>query len=410
MWTSFVEHYKWFGVGFVIGMIPVAGWWIWCLAYLAWSKRRSRSQRPDLSSSPGGQSSPLGLDPDGFPLPESLPSPSPSPPSAIPGHTANSAAPLCSLCARQGWWQISITNCSIHTASQRASYERWAALGLPPAWGQPATTPNHPLYVVPVRMKSAASAPPPKYVYGFRGWYLDVGPGAKRWDVTGKTVVEPGAMHLLPSNSKYGEWLPGANAAVCRRSLATDPPHRAGASGCSCGFWCLHDLAHVGNNISRPGDEFLGNGTTVWGSIVGWGQCTRQGTGGYGSGWRCEHAQVLAFMDPFARSQPAPDYADAHCPHCGQWEIGITVADPDSHNRSTIEHRCGVAGGPNRIYIDAPTITSAVNDNRHKYLGLLKILSQRFDVPVVPEAELEAFTKATVEGMYKQYDSDSDSV
>jgi hypothetical protein len=251
---------------------------------------------------------------------------------------------------------------------------------------------------------------PPKYVYGFRGWNLDASLG-KHWDVNGKTVVET-SLRLLPSNKKYGEWLPGTNMATCRRgAVASDDPvnrpHRAGASGCSCGFWCLHKLNDVANNVANP---WISNGATVWGSIVGWGQCTRQG-----NGWRCEYAQVVAFMDPLLATKANPPanlpagYDWAMCPRCQMVQVGPLIGPSvATDNRRTISHTCGVASmtSPLLLYPDARSIIAvrAETTRAREHGELLKLLSERFDVPLIAKTELEAFTKRTAEGMCEMYD------
>ncbi len=87
--------------------------------------------------------------------------------------------------------------------------------------------------------------------------------------------------------------------------------------------------------------------SSIWGSIIGWGQCTR-----HELGWRCEYAMIIAFMDPFGTALPIPN--------------------------------------------------SDFDRRMQKYRSLLKSLSQRFDVPIVSQDNLEEFTVKTVLSMSEQ--------
>lgn len=385
MWKSFTENWPWFLVGFVP---PLAAWWIFCLAYPAWSKRRSRSRLRDRLSFLAGQ-----LDPDGFPLPKPL--------------SKSQLSPSRSL-SPTGTISQSLLDSLEESAGQMAAMR--AKLTSPPY----ATTPT--AYINFWMPKSPSNPSPTKYVYGFRGWHLDVS-ADRKWDVTGKTVQES-SLKLLPSNKHYGEWFPGANEAVCRQSQlhvpTLDSPHRAGASGCSCGFWCLHRLSEVAHNVPRPQPMSDGGGPaglntyTVWGSIVGWGQCTRQG-----NGWRCERAQVVAFMDvPVQRvGLPQIVWGTAVCLHCGKTAVGTTAAGTaETSYRPTLSHDCSVNGNV-QLYpeVGSKEFIYTADTPLRAYRERLKLLSERFDVPLVAEADLEAFTEKTAKAMYEMYE-DSDSV
>ncbi len=407
MWKSFIEHWKW---AIAFGLL-LAGWWIFCLVFPAWNKRRSRSRLLGHSSSPAGQ-----LDPDGWPLLKPLPKSQLSPSRSLSPTDTISQSLLDSLEESAAQAELAKLNVVFPPYTTTTAHNSWAL----------ATTPTPPIVRLPgggwVRLPGGgwglaqeqptpvAEQLPTKHVYGFRGWHLDVSNSRKYWDVTGKPVQES-SLKLLPSNKQYGEWFPGANEAVCRRGHssmpAQDSPHRAGASGCSCGFWCLHRLREVANNVPRPqsGQDFGGLVTyTVWGSIVGWGQCTRQG-----NGWRCERAQVVAFMDVPVQHVRLPQivWGTAACPYCGKTISGTTAArTAGTSYRPTLSHACASIHHVVQLYpeIGPKEFIYTADTPLRAYREHLKLLSERFDVPLVAEAELEAFTEKTAREMYEQYE------
>lgn len=185
----------------------------------------------------------------------------------------------------------------------------------------------------------------PPYVLGFRVWNYEVREGLKHWDVNGKTIQDIEQIQLKGHVFNSHEWHPGVNVALCGTPTAPLHSHTAPAERCSCGFWCLHNLGSAIDRLGAP------PACQILGAIVGMGKCIR-----HTDGWRVEKAVVVAFMAQKPLTQRLIT--------AGMVTATVTIAQLREHQ----EHA--------------------------------RLLSERWDVPLVSANEIEEFARRTASSMY----------